>query len=51
MSREGILQDADGVCECDGRQAALRHSAIVVCAGGAVPSRGHRLAVLLDWKC
>ena len=47
--RQGVGENADGVCECNGRQAALHHSHVLVPVGGTVPGGGHCLALLLDW--
>ena len=49
--RQGVFQDADGVCGCHGRQAALHHSDVLVPVGGVVPSGSYCVALLLDWHC
>ena len=48
LCRQGVIQDADGICECHGRQTALQYPHVLVPASGAVPSGGNSMAIILD---
>ena len=48
VCRQGVFQDADGVCERHGWQIQISGFDVLVPAGGAVPCGRNRLALLLD---